>query len=159
MTSETETVEVNGWSCSATWRYADPGQANVTLELSKNFGATWPRVMLDVEVSKSPSTSLRVAEPYESDERAKGASGYEYSNGIEASCVAAITRGLSAGLRGQHGVDISVVSGAVSVETSPKVCEFAAETATRVLLERLTLTPSSLSDILAELSESWAARF
>ena len=157
MSKDIEITEVNGWHCAATFSSSDIGSERVLLELSKNFGATWPRVALEVEASRSPITALRVAGPHEIDEKIEGSQGFEYARGIKSSCVGAIVRGMSFGLEGSSGVDLHVATGGVAAETSPKICEFAAEAATRVLLGRMSgLAP--LAGVLDELSRTWVER-
>ena len=150
----TETTSHNGWRCSWTWSNPESGRAEVTVELDKNLGATWPQVVLVARARLTEDTMIRVAKPSIGPDEFTGASGIPYRRGIDGYCVGAIAEGASRALRTDIGFEVDFTSGGVGTDTSEIVSGRAAEIATALLLAELT-EPRPLKDVVAETVASW----
>ena len=150
----TETTSHNGWRCSWTWSSSESGRTEVTVELDKNLGATWPQVVLVANARLTDATTIRVAKPSIGPDEFTGASGIPYRRGIDEYCVGAIVGGASRALRTDIGFEVDFTSGGVGIDTSPIVSGRAAEIATALLLAELT-EPLAIHDVVADTVASW----
>ena len=150
----TETTSHNGWRCSWTWSSPESGRTEVTVELDKNLGATWPQVVLVANARLTDATTIRVAKPSIGPDEFTGASGIPYRRGIDEYCVGAIVGGASRALRTDIGFEVDFTSGGVGIDTSPIVSGRAAEIATALLLAELT-EPLAIHDVVADTVASW----
>ena len=153
----TETTSHNGWRCSWTWSSPESGRTEVTVELDKNLGATWPHVAIVASARLTEDTMIRVAKPSIGPDEFTGASGIPYRRGIDEYCVGAIAEGASRALRTDIGFEVDFTSGGVGTDTSEIVSGRAAEIATALLLAELT-EPRPLKDVVAETVASWTQK-
>ena len=150
----TETTSHNGWRCSWTWSSSESRRTEVTVELDKNLGATWPQVAIVASARLTDATTIRVAKPSIGPDEFTGASGIPYRRGIDEYCVRAIVGGASRALRPNIGFEVEFTSGGVGIDTSPIVSGRAAEIATALLLAELT-EPPAIHDVVADTVASW----
>ncbi len=149
-----ETAKVGGWRCSSTLSHNEQGH-HIILELDRNLGGMWPRVVLMLTARSAESTSISViASSPSEDQTVTGPSGTTYTEGIVDSCIPAILKGAATGLGARRGIDVAVTSGGYAIDTAEAICERAAEIALRVL----TQDPShevDLNTLLEQCVANW----
>lgn len=152
-----EVSESGGWRCAAQLGLGDSdGSHVVAVELDRNFGGMWPRIVVEATVAPAASTTIRIDAVEASGADFEGFSGKTYLRGLSQELVSALAKGVATGLAKSPSVEIEITSGGMAVDTAEAVAERAAEVATKLLLARLG-EARSLDAILSECVESWSS--
>ena len=142
-----EETRVDGWRAVASWINTD--EPTVSVELDRNLGGMWPKVILTATAREAEHTAILVGPAPPNDSEITGVHGFVYRAGIADECISAIASGVSEALGDHRGVEVHVSTGGVAVDIAELVSRYAAHVATRLLLGKLRNQERSLESSLA----------
>ncbi len=144
---------VNHWRAVVSW--SDSDIRSLSLELDRNMGGMWPRIVVHAEARPIDGSGVWIAPSVMSDDVYVGAHDFQYSVGIEQHLVKALMSGAVDGLGAREGLEIRITSCGLSVDSAEMVAHHAAQVASALLSDESVRVPD-LKKALAACAKKWA---